>query len=176
MLDQVVEKIQKFSPEEQEVIVNRILSQLKVLEKNSEPIKAAIAPLKNSKVVIKYVNLLDNVKAQNQFIKPDKDCRFLCLQIIIDNLNGEEEYQPASSAFKLKDSEGNQYKIVSSVAMEPILRADEIDAGDIEKGWITYNLPTEISLEDLRVRYEFCGKKTDWISLAEIKNTVDKNQ
>lgn len=78
--------------------------------------------------------------------------------------------------FKIKDSEGNQYETSISSAMEPDLKGDEIDAGDISKGWITYDIPKSVPLEDLRVRYDYCGKKTDWITLAEIKNTVDKNQ
>lgn len=126
--------------------------------------------VKDPKFIVKVTDIKDYIKPTNEFVSPRENTRFLAVEILIDNTKNDEDFVCNENYFPIKDSEGYQYECSLHDAIEPSLASDDIDPGDLSRGWITYEIPNNVSVDNLRIRYEFSSCKTSWIKFAEIKN------
>ena len=117
--------------------------------------------------MIKIVDMEDEATSDNEFLKPKKGNKFIAIQVLFDNTNGNANVTANPLFFKLKDTEGNEYAVEFMGAKEPTLGSSEIEVGDIVKGWLTFQVSEDADIETLRLRYVAFSKKTGWINLSD---------
>lgn len=140
--------------------------------------KTAEALIENTQVMVKVVAVKDNAVSANDYIKPDEGNKFISIQIVMDNTKGEDDWSVKPDKFVLKDDEGNVYEaketFTSSGATQPTLKSGVVDAGDLVKGWITFQIGNNVNLKSLKLRYEdssFMSEstvKSGWIVLSAV--------
>jgi hypothetical protein len=170
LLDQVLEQVKQLSEQEQDVIAQRISKQLEIKSlADSITVQAAQSLITNTKTIVKFLKLKDNVESKNDYKTPKEEKRFIGIQLVIDNTKHTKNADCAGVYFFIKDMDGNQYECSSSeLVLEPKLASNDVDAGDITKGWIYTEIFKSVPVDQLRIRYEFGSKKSDWINLSEI--------
>lgn len=144
-----------------------IISLLLVLS-TVQPISAQIgqAKIEKTQAIVKITTIEDDVSSDNQFVKPKEGNRFIAIQILFDNTNGNGNITANPLFFKLKDIEGNEYNAELMSAKEPALGSSEVEAGDILKGWVTFQVSSSLDIETLKFRYVAFSKKSNWINLS----------
>lgn len=126
----------------------------------------------DSKVFIKLVAVKDNPSVQNQFGGPRQGNKFVAIQLTLTN-KGTEDWRFDTSNFKVKDAEANVYNVDTIVEpAEPTLKSGLIDAGDIVKGWISFQIGETLDVKSLKLRYEGGfdggGSRSGWIAVSAI--------
>jgi hypothetical protein len=141
------------------------------------PVQQKVSPealIEGTLIVIRIVALKDTAPSANEFNGPDKGNKFLSIQIIVDNTKGREEWEVEPRNFKLKDAEGNVYEIESlSEVAQPTLKSGKVDAGDLVKGWITFQVGEGVNIKTMKLRHEDSvlsetAAKSAWIPLSSV--------
>jgi hypothetical protein len=57
---------------------------------------------------------------------------------------------------------------------KPQLNGDVVDSGDLVKGWLTFEIPEDLNIKSLKLRYEYNGLmakhfKSGWVYLSAVK-------
>ena len=134
--------------------------------------KGVSKTVNDTSFVVKVTGIKDGVKHTNEFVSPRANTRFVAVEILIDNTENDEYFVCNENYFPVKDIEGYQYECSLHNAIEPSLASDDIDSGDLSRGWITYEIPYNVSVENLRIRYEFGSCKTSWIKFSEMEKSI----
>ncbi len=154
---------------------NEVVAQI-VVTANSNAAKSeksAEALVENSQVIIKVIGVKNFVSGESVFLKPEPGNKFAAVQVIVDNTNGTEDWEVIPSYFILKDSENNTY-IQNYYFVRPTLNFGIIDNGEMAKGWVSFEIPADLDIKSLKLRYEdksYTEKKykSDWIFLSAVK-------
>ena len=75
-------------------------------------------------------------------------------------------------SFELQDKEGYVYKPSYERAdtVKPDFGTSEnVESGDVKRGWISFEIPKNIYIKDLKFRYKGNNVKSNWILLSDIK-------
>jgi hypothetical protein len=133
-----------------------------------QPVSAQIgqAKIEKTQAIVKITTIEDDVSSDNQFVKPKEGNRFIAIQILLDNTDGNGNVTANPLFFKLKDTEGNEYNVELMGTKDPALGSSEVEVGDIVKGWITFQIPNSLDIEAMKLRYVAFSKKSDWINLS----------
>ncbi len=101
-------------------------------------------------VVVTLFNVADNAKSGNQFIKPKKDFKYYCVEVQV-TYTGNNYYMQNQLDFKLKDSTNIVYSTSFVEIKTPDLAMQKISKGEGLRGWITFEIPS--NLNDLQLLF-----------------------
>ena len=111
--------------------------------------------------------IADSPDTKNEYIVPIQGCRFIIIEVIVDNTKGATTIPVNSSLFLLKDVDGNCYDphigIEMSVAIHPSLKSEDLEKGDISRGKIGFEVPSNLPLKSFRIRYVSSEQKSNWL-------------
>ena len=100
--------------------------------------------------IMRYIELPPEAKTRSENMK------YVAFDVLIDNSNGRTDiaFMASESPFLLRDSNGFEYpaKLFSRDIIKPAFTNSDIGQGDLLRGWITYEVPLGITLNDLRIR------------------------
>jgi len=127
------------------------------------------SPISGTNAVMRIVAARDNAEAASEYEKPGTNKKLIAVQVIIDNRRSSEDLDVSGMYFKLKDEEGGVYDVSSSDSSDqPTLKTGSVDAADLVKGWITFEVSNAIKAGTLKLRYEFADNKSAWIQLSSL--------
>lgn len=119
------------------------------------------------KTVLKVVNKKNVVSTQNAFLKPKKGNKFAAVQVIIDNRNSTKDINISPISFNLKDKDGYVYSYSMTASIEPKLSNGTLDAGDILKGWLTFEVRSSVNINSMKIKYSGFMENSPWIPLGK---------
>lgn len=110
------------------------------------------------------------VVSDNPFIKPDVDMRFIAFDILIDNTDGNEDVKLNIfiGSIEIRDSNGHTYTpgLMSGSLIKPEMNPNAtIEAGDLMRGWMTIEIPINVSINGLRIRLNAMQGRSGWITI-----------
>ncbi len=150
-LMQVLEKLGELSETQQMVIARSILDQIQRISSFPSSFNESMEPnhslIKGSKAILKLVNVKEDFTPSHSYFNGSEGSRVVAIQVIIDNTHNDEDFRCNPAAFTIKDKEGNCYSKQTS-AIEPSLPLDDVEAGELLKGWITFHIPDSILISN----------------------------
>jgi DNA-binding CsgD family transcriptional regulator len=124
------------------------------------------ANIEETQAVIKIMEIQDEVISEE--VHPEKGYKFVGIQVLIDNTEGVTAIEVYSRDFALKDAEGYWYNAQSRMGViEPALQSTDVEAGDVMRGWIYFEVPATGDVSRMRLRYGESTSKSAWIPLSE---------
>lgn len=113
------------------------------------------AKLGDSNITFTFMNLIDKIPATNQFMQPDTGKKLVKLTLRVDASNSEIGITPSSESFEIKDGDGFSYKenMTSHTYNKTPFSDRGIDAGDFGSGTIVIEVPEDLDVKSLRIRW-----------------------
>jgi hypothetical protein len=132
--------------------------------------KSAESALSNSSAVFRVLAVQDDIKDDNQLpTKPRKDHRFVAVRVEFDNRKGDASIRVGDFGLSLRDDDGNTYPATTIYPPpsqnSPSLLDEDLTEGDLVKGWVFFQVRTNVSFRVLRIRYHSIHSQSTWIKL-----------
>lgn len=125
-------------------------------------------PITETQATLQIMEVRDHFKSDRDSIKAKVGHRFVAIEIKVDNSSGNSEVNINPLFFQAKDNQGYTYDtdLRATGAIEPSLPAAEVEAKDIVRGWIVIEIPTDVTLDKLKLKYNVLDfRKTKWMPL-----------
>jgi len=135
--------------------------------------------INNGKSKLKILAVNDNVSSEDNYSQPDSGNKFLSVNVMLDNRNSHSDIISDFFNLKLSDSNNNFYQssIKSFVVKKPYLVPAIIAPGRKISGWATFEIPKNLSINSLQIRYEQSNKiSSDWIPLWTLVSSSEDNK
>lgn len=119
--------------------------------------------------VLKIFSIIDSYTPDNTFFNPEIGKRYVCFDVAIDNNYGRNNITVNSvwgQWFELKDTDGRQYSTYLYSIIEPQFKSNDIEPGDISRGWLIYEIDKYLPINKLKIRFVGKRERSDWINLT----------